>query len=155
MVTLKLYKVADDPAVVKKTLTSEVIFSNVMMKEDCDIINPTVRLSGAWNLMGYNYAYIEELNRYYFISNISLDRGDIITMSLSLDVLYTYKDEILNSNQLIMRQEFEQAKYISDEMLIPNVNKDVEVAQFSGGQFNINSATNTSYNFVLSCAGMN
>lgn len=43
----------------------------------------------------YNYCYIADINKYYFITNKIIQRNKLYILRLSEDVLMTYKDLIL------------------------------------------------------------
>ena len=50
----------------------------------------------------FNYAYIKEFERYYFITEWTFE-GGIWTAQMSVDVLATYRDEILAMNAYVLR----------------------------------------------------
>lgn len=62
-----------------------------------------------------NYVYIEDFNRYYYIDDIISISRDLWEISMSVDVLMSYKDIILQQKALVARNEFE-----FDDMLIDN-----------------------------------
>ena len=61
-----------------------------------NVLNPIIRFRTRTPVT-FNYVYIESLNRYYFVSEIE-QNGDICTVRLRVDVLYTYKENILASS---------------------------------------------------------
>ena len=75
---------------------------NFTLKEDTNILNPILKLAG-YN--GGNYCYIPDFNRYYFIDNYNLNNQGIYELFLSVDVLTTYKDDLLNGKLLIKSDE--------------------------------------------------
>lgn len=44
-----------------------------------------------------NYVFIETLKRYYFIENVLILHNSLFQLELSVDVLYTYRDSIMNN----------------------------------------------------------
>lgn len=75
-----------------------------VLRADCDIMNPSVMIeASADTVCGYNYAYIPEFGRYYFIQNVNAYRTGLSIITMSVDVLYTYKEAILNSNAVVCR----------------------------------------------------
>lgn len=44
-----------------------------------------------------NYVFIETLKRYYFIENVVILHNSLFQLELSVDVLYTYRDSIMNN----------------------------------------------------------
>lgn len=87
----------------------------ITLKEGCDIINPTINLAGVNNPTAYNYAYIPDFKRYYYISNWEANR-DRWTASMAVDVLASYKDQIGESTQYVGRSESEYDGNIIDNM---------------------------------------
>ena len=104
-----LYNTADDDNVLNKTLKDELLIPNVKLKSPVNINNPVLTLSskivyddgygGGWTYetKDYNYAYIPAFERYYFIENVTLQSNNINVLTLKVDVLKTYEEEILNS----------------------------------------------------------
>ena len=54
------------------------------------------------DLFECNYAYIPDFHRYYFIDDVQYN-NPIWVFNLTVDVLATYKDDILNSRQYVLR----------------------------------------------------
>ena len=77
---------------------------NCIIKTGSGILHPTITLDlGKTNDPSqYNYAYIPNFDRYYFIEEWYFDRA-LWTATLKVDVLATYKTEIGNSNLYVMR----------------------------------------------------
>ena len=61
-----------------------------------------------------NYCYIDELERYYFISDIQVVNNDLIQLYLKEDVLYTYTNQIKEHTAYISRNEFTNTPLIED-----------------------------------------
>lgn len=61
-----------------------------------DTRNTVLRLQG-YNRFDYNYCYIPNVNRYFFITNVDIRRNGIVFLTLHIDVIQTYKQELLNS----------------------------------------------------------
>ena len=95
---LYLYKTRDSNRVLNKTLTNEAVL-NINLKRDTDIVRPKIPLAktGGLDLKTFNYAYIPDLNRYYFINNIESINNNVDVLLLEVDVLETYKADILAS----------------------------------------------------------
>lgn len=64
-------------------------------KENSNVINPSLILK---NYKGGNYCYIEELKRYYYIRDIDLLENGLFKINCEIDVLMSYKDDIINSD---------------------------------------------------------
>lgn len=66
-----------------------------------NILNPSIELKHN-NPTNFNYCFIEEFDRYYFISNWTFNQGLWIA-SCSIDVLATYKKQIGNNTKNVLR----------------------------------------------------
>ena len=75
-----------------------------IIKTGSGVINPTISLDVgvAGNPTSYNYAYIQDFGRYYFIEEWFFERA-LWTAALRVDVLATYKSEIGSAYLYIMR----------------------------------------------------
>ena len=83
------------------------------VKTPSSIVTPTVQLTKATDPIGYNYAYIPEWRRYYFIQDITYALG-VWVLSLSVDVLASFRSWILNSSQYILRSASESDGAVID-----------------------------------------
>ena len=104
-------------------------------------------------LLTANYVYCEAFSRYYFIDDITAISGGRLSISCRVDALYTYRATIGNVPAVMVRGENAGYTQITDNKLPIGKNKIIRIAEFEGGDFNINAATNTSYNFVLNIMG--
>lgn len=76
---------------------------NCEIKKGSGLMNPAIVLNiGLANAPDYNYCYIPDFNRYYFVSEWYFDTG-FWTASLQCDVLATYRNEIGDSNLYALR----------------------------------------------------
>lgn len=95
-----IYKCSDSRNTLNKTLTDEKeITANA--NRDVDIINPVMMLVTVENIAEYNYIYIPEFQRYYFIESMKVNRTGIYEVNLHEDVLFTYRDKIKECKGLI------------------------------------------------------
>ena len=120
-------------------------------------MNPTFRLKVSNDsinmIMGfYNYMYIPDLNRYYYITGRKLLNGMVAELSGHEDVLMTFQG-IRNLNATITRQENIGVNDIVDSLLPLQNRKELAVIEFESSEFNITGANSSSYNFVLNVAG--
>ena len=97
---LKLYKSLDEKNRISKTLTDELIL-NGALRDNSSIVKPTILIQT--DPLDYNYAYIPEFGRYYFINNVVAMRNKAFIVDLKCDVLMSFKEEILNMNGIVSR----------------------------------------------------
>ena len=90
---------------------------NCILKRGSGILHPTIMLDIGKTTAptGFNYAYISEFDRYYFIEEWYFEDA-LWTASLKVDVLATYKTEIGNANLYVMRCYSEQDEDIIDTL---------------------------------------
>lgn len=90
--------------------TAEVVMGeplNCFLKDLVSIITPTLYIHLEHNspsyveVFKYNYMYIEEFSRYYFITDIISESSKLVLISGQIDVLGTYREEILNTKAFI------------------------------------------------------
>lgn len=102
--TIDFYKVNDVKNKINKTLDVPYTISNVFFKSgNVDIVNPFLRLSR--DMTQYNYCFIRELNRFYFIDDVVIENNGIKNYKLTIDVLMSYKNEIMNNKTHIVESE--------------------------------------------------
>lgn len=99
---MKMYNTSDSNNTINKTLSNETEYE-IKLKGETDIKTPVVVLHSD-SIILFNYAYIPEFNRYYFIDKIELFPNGIYNISLKVDVLESFKNDIKNSMGLISKQ---------------------------------------------------
>ncbi len=118
----KIFKTKSAPNVVNKVLTEVVAFDEVIFKEETSLLNPTIIINGVSNSSSYNiedigtsnYFSIPKVNRYYFITDITMMSGGRVAITGKVDVLMTFKTDIIGSTQLIVRQEKKTNNFLID-----------------------------------------
>lgn len=63
---------------------------------------------------GFTYCYIPELKRYYFVQSATAVTNDITGYQLAVDVLASFKDEILNATTWVQRSASQIAPFQYD-----------------------------------------
>lgn len=110
---IKLYRTESDPKSVTKVLSGEKSINGVA-RDPVNVVNPVIEYQDD-NMMaaGYNYAYIEDYNRYYFVTPQN-DSHDLNTMVLRTDVLMTSAAWLRARNATISRNERLYNSYLAD-----------------------------------------
>ncbi len=98
---LKLYNTSDSNNTIGKTLADEQTF-DITFKDTFDILTPVILLKSSTPILK-NYAYLPELERYYFITSIQIQPNKIYKLFLECDVLESFKADILASKGLVTR----------------------------------------------------
>lgn len=152
--SVTLYQTTDDRRTIDKTLSGALAFSTVNIKRDTNILNPYIIITTQNNIFSYNYAYVSDFSRYYYIDNIDVLSGGRVGLSLKCDVLKSHATEIKNLYGLMTRSEAVGAPtYVNDDRLPLYPDKTVKTIEFTGGNFNIKTATSSSRNYVLNVSG--
>ena len=107
--------------------------ASVELKGNSGINNPVLRWAyGTASPHGWNYVYIPLWSRYYFISDWVYVGGGVWDISLKLDVMATYKDQIGASAQYVLR-----SSVVYDTDIVDNLYP--EKARITRQTSNINS----------------
>lgn len=72
-----------------------------------------------------NYAYIPDFNRYYFITDITAVGRNLWMISMSVDVLMSYYDDIMDLSAFIARNQNEYDSFVVDDLANFKYNKDI------------------------------
>lgn len=99
---IKLYKNTSDNNVIDKILTNEKLITGISRTE-INTLQPIINVSN-FSVNNYNYCYIEELKRYYFITRFIINSDSTINIHGRVDVLMTYSADIKASSGLITKQ---------------------------------------------------
>lgn len=114
---IKLYITTSDPKYIEKTLTGEISINGVA-RDPVDVVNPIIEYErGEIDISGYNYAYIEDFNRWYFMT-VSDDSYNMHTLTMHCDVLKTSSVWLKARSATITRNEKLYNSYLND----PNFN---------------------------------
>lgn len=113
--TLTLFNNGNDLNVVNKALT-QVGQLDVQFKDSSSIINPELLIYGT-PPTNFNYFYIPDFKRYYYVTNQYVDLNMIIHLIGHVDVLYTYRNQIYNMVGVATRSESIYNKYLDDNMI--------------------------------------
>lgn len=106
---------------------------NCVLKEGSDALNPTILVEIS-NPTKYNMMRIPDFeNRYYFIGWRNVNNNLWEAYATEIDVLYSYKSEILALNAIIDKQEVYENNYINDGSYVSEVKTFYETKAFPEG----------------------
>ena len=103
------------------------------LKEDCDICDPVIEIETTANLSGYNYAYIPEFSRYYYINKIENTGAKFWRLSMHVDVLYTYRTQLLNCECIAANSFNRFNMYLPDSNYKAYQNDHILINKFPSG----------------------
>lgn len=130
-VSIIFYRNSSEHNTVNKTLLEPLNLQG-RIKNTTSIINPdlTIEHNGVFD---YNYCYIPRFKRYYFVKDIVLLRTNLWQITLSIDTLMSYKDNILELPALVDRNQFEYDLKIEDEKVDFQYGKELVNTEISTG----------------------
>ena len=127
-----LYKNHSEKNKIGKSLTDQISYTGTL-KDETSVINPVILLE-AGNLSLYNYAYIPDFHRYYFIRDIVSVRTGLWRLTFDVDVLESFKSGILNLNVILSDSETAGASnYLNGDQWRANVKTKTDIINFSSG----------------------
>lgn len=141
-----LGNIADERNKLNKTFTNQTTFSGTL-REETNIIKPSILLESSSNLSGFNYMYIADFGRYYFIKDIVSVKYNLWRIIGYVDVLMSFKSgietcPIILSNTEIIASE----SYMQGEMWKTLVKSKTDIINFPSG-------LNSSGEYILITSG--
>lgn len=123
--TIQFYNSTENPKKIGKDIGSPLLELSCYPYREIDTLNPTLYLK--WNeqtlsdLSTYNYFYLVEWDRYYFMKPPVYKSGKVF-ISGEEDVLMTFQNEILNQDLLVERTSRSGAQFfLADGAVVPYV----------------------------------
>lgn len=115
---IKFYYNASDNRCINKTISDEFSVSGTM-RDATSIINPIISVKND-GVLRYNYAYIPEFQRYYYITNVESVRNGMWSLHLQVDPLMSFKADILALKVVVSKQSLKSNgdEYIDDGSLV-------------------------------------
>lgn len=130
MIDVNFQKTLSDPRKLNKDLTFIKDVSCKMIN-NVSMLNPTFIVKFDNALWESNHAYIPLFNRHYFIDKIELVENNKMQISMSVDVLESVKDTLLNSTLQIARQENLLNGDLIDNQIATISDKQISIARFN------------------------
>lgn len=107
-----------DARKINKNLIEGETFSG-QPRGELGVMNPVITFDKE-AVLRYNYAYIPSLERYYSIENRVARREGLWDVSFSVDVLMSFRNDIINFNVIVDKQSMPENgdEYIDDGSLV-------------------------------------
>ena len=131
--TIQLCNTADENNVINKSIAT-IDTVSATIKGESSIINPTLILEYKTPLIGVNYVFIPDWNRYYFVRDMRVSTGGRYEIDLSVDVLQSFKEQILKCGVIL--SDTEQTglnNYLPSESFVVNCKHKTDIVNFSNG----------------------
>lgn len=124
---MKLYSTKTPSNTIGKVLENETEYE-IKFKTQADRTKPVVILRSE-TMLNFNYAFIPDFERYYFIENIEVTPNKIYNVTLRCDVLESFKEDIKKSSGVISQQTNGNNYFNSDYQT--EIKKEVDVIKSS------------------------
>ena len=114
MLTVTLYKFAKRRNSTKQPASTDTHKDlSALMKTPSSVITPVITVKDS--PIGYNYVYISDFSRYYFINDISYSLGEW-TLYLTCDALASFKTTLGGLSAYVLRSASSKNGYIKDTL---------------------------------------
>lgn len=140
---------AENERVDKTNYISNRFVMNGTLRDESSVIDPVILIEKTNPAKSnYNYMYIPEFGRWYYINDIISVRNALWEIHAHVDVLYTWGADIKNMEGLADKlEDFYNANvYYDDGSFIMDCRKDIQVKEFPSG-------LNETGQYILICAG--
>lgn len=129
---IDLYITGSEKNAIHKVLQNHIELQGTL-REECSIINPVFTIVHT-NPSQYNYCFIPEFNRYYFITNITSVRNNLWRISCNVDVLMSYQAQILNLDVIVSDNTSpDNETYLNGSQWVASVKTKTDIINFPSG----------------------
>lgn len=137
---------SENNSIGKKVSVQDTVSCKV--KDAMSFERPVIILEYSGDMTNINYVYIPKFLRYYFVTDVIPMTGGRYELHCNVDVLESYKDEILSLTCIIDKQENENLSnlYFNDNSFVTLTKDFNRIMTFSNG-------FNSEGKFILICAG--
>lgn len=106
------------------------------LKDDTSIIDPSILIvkeaqQSYTDLLAYNYAYIADFGRYYFVRNVISVSNVMVEFVLEVDAMASFKSQIGGSSEYVLRSASSYDGDIVDNLYPTKGNTDLMIGSFS------------------------
>lgn len=143
---VQFYYNNSDSRVVNKNIIAGQKFEG-QARDEVNVMSPTIRFETP-DVLQYNYAYIPELKRYYYVTDKTSFREGLFDVTFGVDVLMSFRGDISQLVVIVDKQSMEENgdEYIDDSSLV------AENVMFQT-VYNFPSGFNSTGEFILITAG--
>lgn len=134
---ITLYVNNSEIQAINKSLSSGYTLSGTL-RDESSVINPSFLIEHS-NPSSFNYCYIAEFGRYYFIRNITSVRNNIWRITCDVDVLMSFRTYILNLSVTVSdlsNGESVVSTYMQGDVWKPTVKTKTDIITFPNGLLN-------------------
>ena len=104
------------------------------LRESTSVINPIITVEAPVTLIGYNYCYIPDFSRYYYVVDVKSMRNNLWAVTLRVDVLMSFQNDILNTPAIIDHTtQQDTTDYMNSNVWQSLVKDKTDIINFSSG----------------------
>lgn len=143
---IKLYKTSSPRKKLVKELSDGITLVGTLRAQS-SVMSPTFTVQNT-AVIGYNYCYIPDFGRWYYINGIDALRSNLYELSLGIDVLMTYAKAIRSNAAIVdkVQPQYSAMPYINDGSYVSTNKMEQTVINFANG-------FNDAGEFILITAG--
>lgn len=145
---INLYENSSENYVVSKNITIKESLQNCVLKDNTSVENPVILVRNTSNISSYNYMYIPDFHRYYYIEEIVSVQNGLWELHGHVDVLQTYGNAIKGLTATCKRQENLFNMYLDDPEFKTYNEAQIVTKIFTGG-----NGLSKNMNYILVVAG--
>ena len=138
---------SDDRRKLQKSFAGTSV--QVQLKQPCDLLHPVFIMTWSSSYVHDNYVHAPELGRYYYIDNVVLLTGSRAELQCSVDVLMSYRDQILALDVYVSRNQAERNKLMIDDMYPAEIMSTLTTIKFNASPFGVDNG----YNIIMTVIG--
>lgn len=112
-ITVKAFQYNSPNHFINKQLIDVATYTG-NLREETSVLDPVFDIETSSDLSQMNYIWINELHRYYYVTNIVSVATNLWRVYCHVDVLMTYKPTILAHEAVIGRQQQLYNLYLND-----------------------------------------
>ena len=130
MADITFYNNNSDRRCINKVLTdAKTISGNVKTQYTSSGISLDIDISVS-GITPFQFNYMKYDNKFYYIDNVDFVSQKIIRLNCSVDLLESYKSQILKQTAVLERSQNIYSRYIDDDKLVLNAYKRVQTKAF-------------------------
>lgn len=116
-----------------KNLTNPLTLTGTL-RNATSVRTPSITVESSVSIIGYNYCYIAAFGRYYYVSNITIVHNDLYQIDMIVDVLMSFKNDILATAAIIDHtSEISTTDYMSSNIWETLVKDKTDIINFPSG----------------------
>lgn len=115
----------------KRFLASDSVTG--VLRAGSSVVEPEIEVEGYTAFASYNFAYIPEFGRYYYIIDVIQEYNGLVIFKMRCDVLTTYANDIKNQMAVVERNANKFNLFLSDSAIKSYQNAHIFTREFPAG----------------------